>query len=418
MLLGSALVLVALLVVVAAILHRRTGESTPAERIDTAADGVPVKDVTVATADRASDDAMVAAVLTDLNTFWSATLPASFGTAMTPLAGGYQAVDPGASSFVGSVLCLTTPSEIAGNAYYCPTGDGIVFDSGALVPVLLGHYGPAGLAVAFAHEFGHAIQARIGPTTADRTAHPDTYPSLVIEAQGDCYAGAFLAWAAAGHAPHVHIPASSLVRAVGPILDFSDPETTAVTDPAAHGLALDRLDHLLVGYSSGAPACHALTASTLSTTLGRSGVVPPSSPRYPSTGAVLAAARTSVTAFAQSATGRAAAADPTPSDLAAAAPYGQFAQAAALALAEGRVADGRSPATACFLGAWTASVFGHAARDGLGSWAGDADEALNMIRARPGASFAELVGFAEGFGRGIGGCSGAAVPASSGSRTS
>ena len=417
MLLVSVLLLVAGLVVVAAILHRRTGGSAPAERIDPAADGVPVKDVTVATADRASDDALVAAVLTDLNTFWSATLPASFGTAMTPLAGGYQAVDPSASAFVGSVLCLTTPSEIAGNAYYCPTGDGIVFDSGALVPVLLGHYGPAGLAVAFAHEFGHAIQARIGPSAADRAAHPDEYPSLVIEAQGDCYAGAFLAWAAAGSAAHVHIPASSLVRAVGPILDFSDPETTAVTDPAAHGLALDRLDHLLVGYSSGAIACHALVGSSLSSTLGRSGVVPPSSPRYPSTDAVLAAAHRSVTAFAQSATGRAAAADPTPSDLAAAAPYGQFAQAAALALAGGRVVETSAPAAACFLGAWTASVFGHAARGGLGSWAGDADEALNMLRARPGTSFADLMGFANGFGSGIGDCSKAA-PASSGLRTS
>ena len=404
--LGSALVLVAALIAVGVALPRRSaGLPLPAERIDPAPDGVVIKDVTPATADRASNDATVAAVLTDLNTFWAGTLPASFGTTMTSLAGGYQAVDSSASSFVGSVLCLTTPGQIAGNAYYCPTGDGIVFDTGALVPVLLGHYGPAGLAVAFAHEFGHAIQARIGPTTADRTAHPNDYPSLVIEAQGDCDAGAFLAWAVAGHAPHVHIPASSLVRAVGPILDFGDPETTKVTDPDAHGLSVDRLNHLLVGYTAGVTRCHALTGTTLTSTLGRAGVVAPSVPRYASVDAVLAAARTSVAAFAQSTVGRSVQADPTSSDLATGTPYGQFAQAGSLALAVGGRLTGTAAGAACFLGAWTASVFGHSAAGALGGWAGDADEALNMLRARPEATFADLTGFAAGFD-GDGGCPG------------
>ena len=54
------------------------------------------------------------------------------------------------------------------------------------------------LAASFAHEFGHAVQAQVGPTPADRRHDPDRYPSILIEAQADCDAGAFLAWAAAG----------------------------------------------------------------------------------------------------------------------------------------------------------------------------------------------------------------------------
>ena len=92
----------------------------------------------------------------------------------------------------GTALCISDPAQIAGNAFYCPQDDGIVFDSSALVPVLLAGYGSAALAGAFAHEFGHAVQAQIGPTPADRRTEPDRYPSILIEAQADCDAGAFL----------------------------------------------------------------------------------------------------------------------------------------------------------------------------------------------------------------------------------
>ncbi len=99
------------------------------------------------------------------------------------------------------------------------------------MPVLLGSYGSAGLAVAFAHEFGHAVQAQVGPTADDRAKDPGRYPSILIEAQADCDAGAFLAWASSGAAERVHIPPASLVRAVAPLLDFRDPATVSASGP-------------------------------------------------------------------------------------------------------------------------------------------------------------------------------------------
>ena len=93
-----------------------------------------------------------------------------------------------------------------------------------------------------------------------------------------------------------------------------------------------------------------------------------------------------------------------PADLAVAADLGQFAAGAAVALAAGRVITGTIAGAACFTGAWTASVFGHAAADELGSWATDADEAMDLIRSRPGTDFTDLAAYADGFHQGWSAC--------------
>ncbi len=381
------------------------GSPLAAETILTDVPPAPVRHLGPATASTEHDDAAAGAVLSDLGVFWTAALPADFRRPFTPLTGGYVSID--ATAATGSGPCVSSPDQIAGNAYYCPGSDAIVYDSAGLVPVLLGHYGVAGLAASFAHEFGHAIQARIGPTAAVRAEHPAQYPNLLIEAQGDCYAGSFLAWAAAGSAPHLRLPESSMVRAVAPLLDFRDPVTVPVDDPTAHGLSLDRLDSLLRGFRGSPKACSSLAAGELRPTLGRLGVVAGgTTPRFAGTDAAVAAGRLSVGAFAAGlpAVTSGSSVRPSAADLTAAAPYGQFAAAAAEALAVGRSRTGTPAGAACFTGAWAASVFGTAPRGALGSWAGDADEALDMIRARPAVTFAELTGYADGFARGWAAC--------------
>lgn len=412
---GAALtsVLVILLTVIAVGPRYRTVSGSPAaaERIagiDVAAPPLAIRHVGVPTVTGSLDDAMVAGVLSDVGAFWAAALPADFGKRFVPLTGGYVSIDSTAAS--GTSYCVSSPDQISGNAYYCPTGDAIVYDSAGLVPVLIGHYGVGGLTAAFAHEFGHAMQARIGPTAADRSAHPTLYPTILIEAQGDCFAGALLSWAVAGHAEHIRMPESSMVRAVAPLLDFGDPVGVPVGDATAHGLAVDRLTAVLLGYRQGPAACHALTRAAMTPTLGRAGLVDtPAADRFAGPAATLAAARTSVSAFLQEVlpnSGSASSAAPSAADLTAAQPYGQFAEAATLALAAGRSATGSADGAACFTGAWTASVFGHAKTGALGSWGGDADEALNMLRARPAADFSELGAYADGFAKGWTGCSG------------
>ena len=386
-----------------------SGTATAAETIagiNGVAPPLGIRHVGVATLASTSDDAMVAGVLSDLGVFWAATLPAIFLQPLVPLAGGYVSIDSTAIS--GTSYCVTSPDQISGNAYFCPSGDAIVYDSAGLIPVLIGHYGIAGLTAAFAHEFGHAIQARIGPTPADRTEHPELYPTILIEAQGDCFTGAFLSWAVAGRAEHVRLPESSMVRAVAPLLDFGDPVTVPVGDATAHGLALDRLTDLLLGYRQGAAACHGLTRAALTPTLGRAGLIDiPGADRFRGPADTLAAARTSVASFLTKVLpGRDSAASSQPSalDLTAAQPYGQFAAAATVALSAGRSVTGSAIGAACFTGAWTGSVFGHQRAGALGSWGGDADEALNMLRARPSANLRELAAYADGFTKGWAAC--------------
>jgi predicted metalloprotease len=412
---GLVMALSVTLVVAVATATGRAGSAQAAERIDTSSGGVPV---TVAgsfgTAAAAGDpldpftssadgDRVVSAVLADLSDYWTATIDAPGRTALRALAGGFVSMDSAApaGSPEGGALCIADPAQIAGNAFYCPAQDGIVFDSSALVPVLLGSYGSGGLAASFAHEFGHAVQAQVGPTPADRRADPDRYPALLIEAQADCAAGAFLAAASAGTTERVHVPVASLTRAVAPLLDFRDRPTVAPGDATAHGLALDRLDSVLHGFRAGGLACWAMTTADLSPTLGRAGLLtdPPATPRYGSTAAALDAATASVAAFAGT-----PAATPDPADVDRSAAIGQFAAGAAVARATGRALSGDDVGAACFTGAWTASVFGSAPAGALGSWAGDADEALDLIRSRPGASFAELAAFADGFRGGRAAC--------------
>jgi predicted metalloprotease len=367
------------------------------------------------------ENAAVAAIIDDLDSYWAQMVPQIAGTSFVPLRGGVIAIDSAAPAPSGAIPngtvapCVNAPEAISGNAFYCPDDDGIVFDSSALVPVLLGHYGSAGLVAAFAHEFGHAIQARIGPTAKDRAASPASFPSLLIEGQGDCYAGAFLAWVVAGHAASIHLSDDAMLAAIGPLVDFRDPVTVAADDSTAHGWGLDRLNSILVGYRDGAPACHAMTVASQHAIQGTVGIpagpdASMTTPRYPSTAAALAAARVSVSAFA----GAPATVTPDPADLAAAAPYGQFADATALALAVGRERAGADPAivtdaqiavsAACFAGSWAASVYGHAPGGALGAWPGDADEGLDLVRSRPGATFADAAGYADGFRSGAASC--------------
>ena len=148
-------------------------------------------------ASSADGDRAVAAVLTDLQDFWSDQLAAAGGPGFTPTArrlrlDGFRAPRPGrrcasptrrrspatrstarrvtASSSIPRhwCRCCSAPTAARGWPRRSPTSSGT------------------------------RCRRRSGPTPADRRRDPDRYPSILIEAQADCDAGAFLAWAAAG----------------------------------------------------------------------------------------------------------------------------------------------------------------------------------------------------------------------------
>lgn len=389
----GALLLTALLVGCA---HPIGGSPLALARVDAAVAGVTVAHRPGPVQGDAA--AEVSGILADVEDFWAAQL----GAAATPLKSGYTMVDtadPSADSG-GTGACSMSLDGLRGNAFYCSANDSIVIDAAALVPVLRHDYGVGGLAASLAHEYGHAIQTRIGPTQQQRDADPGRYPQILLEAQADCAAGAFLRWAVDGRSRRLHLPVALLGSAVAPLVDFRDPTDEPPTEQSAHGLSLDRLRFAMLGMRQGSTACSTMTMTGLRLTLGRAGTRSADVPRFAGPADVTSAAELSVTRF----TGSDDVGIADPADLTAAAPYGQFAQAAATVLATGRSGYPDPSGAACFTGAWTAAVFGKATAGGLGSWPGDADEALDLIRHRPGADWDDIAGFADGFDRGRAAC--------------
>ncbi|WP_157970461.1 hypothetical protein [Nakamurella deserti] len=298
----------------------------------------------------ASDPAATAATTLDaVQDFWRQAFPVSFGTGWVELRGGLRPLDSGADG--DGALCIATPDQITGNAYYCPADDGIVYDTGVLVPVLTDHYGTGGLTASLAHEFGHAVAARLGAP-----AEP-----LFRELQADCLAGAALA---------ALIPADQRITALAPLLDFGDQPSVTPADATAHGLSVDRAQGALLGLRGGPPACRDVGPGDIDVTLGR--LTPPAS-RAPRD-------LPPVTV--------------SDADRALAAPLGDAALAAAARLT---AAAGDDTARGCTVGRWMAEVFGEAGPDAVGGRLTDPDEALTFLRTRPDTSPDVVVGYLDGF---------------------
>ena len=120
----------------------------------------------------------VTASLRDVERFWTGAFPdIADGQKFQPVQGGYfpyTKQDP-------PPACGGQQAGYEPNAFYCPPDDFIAWDAQTLIPELQSTYGPLLVGVVVAHEYGHAIQARIGPSRQ---------PTVVLEQQADCYAGA------------------------------------------------------------------------------------------------------------------------------------------------------------------------------------------------------------------------------------
>ena len=195
-------------------------------------------------------DQLAENALSDVFSFWKTNYPRlSGGKALPALKGGIYSVDDlHVDPAVRANACLTPdPSYVDNNAFYCSDDDSIAYDRIGFIPQLESSFGPYIVDLLFAHEFAHAIQARLGID-----------PTLTIdkESQADCAAGAFTASVLDFHTAHARISASELDKVLVGYIQLRDPANTPSTTLGSHGDGFDRLGALSDGIRYGVTYCY------------------------------------------------------------------------------------------------------------------------------------------------------------------
>ena len=208
-------------------------------------------------------DVLVKNALADITAFWTQNYPSiAKGVTLPPLRGGLYSIDGGGVAQSGKVAgpadkekCVfEDPTFIVDNAAYCKADDSIVWDRNPdhIFGVFAHRFGSLMVALAFAHEYGHAIQERLG--TFDRK----DLATIQTESQADCAAGAFLKTVIDGKAAHFRAAPAQIDLALNGYLQVRDPTPNASSE-ISHGDGFDRLSAIDDGIAHGVTFCYANT---------------------------------------------------------------------------------------------------------------------------------------------------------------
>lgn len=211
-------------------------------------------------------DDFVAVAFTDIERWWANELPEVYGIEFEPLAGGIYAGYPERTAPIPG---CSSPSTAYDDlklyvAFYCNIGDFMAYDDGAdpdpltgsLLTPLADQFGPAVIGVVLAHEYGHAIQERIG--ALDRPL-----ATIVTEQQADCFAGAWTGQAYHGESPLLRLGDADVRAGLLAMLEVRDPVGTSQFTQGGHGSAFDRVGAFQVGFVQGPVRCAELLDAPL-----------------------------------------------------------------------------------------------------------------------------------------------------------
>lgn len=204
----------------------------------------------VSNTDNRPIDRLALLAVDDIESFWKQNYNPPLPGTFSPVS-GLVSIDPAVAE---PTVCGGDPSELAGNAAYCPRTDVIAWDRVGLLPTAEKYFGNLAINAVLAHEYGHAIQHESGLASEDT-------PVLVSEQQADCFAGVYLRWVAEGASPRFFMNTTDALDKVlaGAIalrdrpLSFN-PFGLSPTDDQ-HGTALDRVSAFQEGFDQGAARC-------------------------------------------------------------------------------------------------------------------------------------------------------------------
>lgn len=206
-------------------------------------------------------DTTVKNALSDVTAFWKTRYPkVSNGKSLPPIKGGFFSVDGREVVKSGHIdgpaaknECLQdSPTDIVDNAFFCRLDDSIAWDRAPnhLIGAIANSAGEDGnllIAMAFAHEFGHALQYRLGVFDRD-------LPTIATESQADCAAGAWVASVLDNQAAHFQADTASLDAALNAYLLVRD-KTPTTSERISHGNGFDRLAAVNDGIQRGVTFC-------------------------------------------------------------------------------------------------------------------------------------------------------------------
>ena len=206
-------------------------------------------------------DAFLAVALTDIDQWWSRVYPEVYGKPYVSLEGGVYAGYPERQTDLPGCGEPTTEYEELALfvAFYCEFGDFMVYDDDnqdVLAP-LADEFGAAVMGIVLAHEYGHAIQARVG-------ALERRLPTIVTEQQADCFAGAWTGQAYDGESELLRLGDADVRAGLIAMLSVRDPVGTSQFVPGGHGSAFDRVGAFQVGFLDGPARCAELLDEPLS----------------------------------------------------------------------------------------------------------------------------------------------------------
>lgn len=229
----------------------------PTSTGSTSSDNRPNASVRIVNDGRTEFDQVVKNSIADLQEFWRANYPkVSGGRPYPELRGGIYSVDgklvPAAAR---RNACLRQdPRSAENNAFYCTADDSVVYDRDPehLVGQLGQKYGKFMITAVVAHEWGHAMQQRLGVFEA--APGGERPPTIFTETQADCAAGAFIRTAQDGQAEHVAVTQQELEETLLGYLQVRDPPPVTL-EQISHGNGFDRLSAMADGIANGVEYC-------------------------------------------------------------------------------------------------------------------------------------------------------------------
>lgn len=208
----------------------------------------PAPDVTARGATSSEEDRLALAAIADVSDYWEQQLPEHFGLRFDPVK-ALLSYDPSEPEIE---VCGATTADAAMNAFYCPPEDLVAWDRGMLLPLLRERFGPMAIVTVLGHEFGHAIQYRLG----EKAGVDESTSTIVKEQQADCFTGSYFRWMAEGRSTYFTVSTSEgLNQVLASLFFIRDEAGQSAQERGAHGTAFDRTYAFQLGFEKGATEC-------------------------------------------------------------------------------------------------------------------------------------------------------------------